>query len=126
MIETVFAGGLQALNGVAVRASSFMLASGGWSGFKTSLQNFFQNGLGGKNGGAAGIGIAILVIGIVAAVISFAMHHFNPQSRMPQWYICLVIGIAGALIMDGVGTSNTGLMGFLHKCAQWVRSVLGV
>lgn len=124
MIETVFAGGLQALNGAAVRASSFMLASGGWSGFKTSLQNFFQKGLGGD--GAAGIGIAILVIGIVAAVISFAMHHFNPQSRMPQWYICLVIGIAGALVMDGVGDGNTGLMGFLHKCAQWVRSVLGV
>lgn len=124
MIETVFAGGLQALNGAAVHASSFMLASGGWSGFKTSLQKFFQKGLGGD--GAAGIGIAILVIGIVAAVISFAMHHFNPQSRMPQWYICLVIGIAGALIMDGVGDGNTGLMGFLHKCAKWIRSVLGV
>lgn len=76
----------------------FMSAS--WSGFKTSMSNFFEHGLGGP--GMEGIGIAIAVIGVVAACISFIVHKFNPQSRMPGWIMCLVIGLVGALAMGGV------------------------
>lgn len=76
----------------------FMSAS--WNGFKNSMQNFFEHGLGGP--GMEGVGIAVAVIGVVAAVISFIVHRFNPQSRMPGWIMCLVIGLVGSFAMSGV------------------------
>lgn len=76
------------------------LMSSSWSGFKSSMKSFFETGLGGP--GMEGIGIAIAVIGVVAAAISFIVHKFNPQSRMPGWIMCLVIGLVGALAMGGV------------------------
>lgn len=71
-----------------------------WNQFKTSMTNFFEHGLGGP--GMEGIGIAIAVIGVVCACISFIVHKFNPQSRMPGWVMCLVIGLVGAIAMGGV------------------------
>lgn len=79
-------------------ATPFMNAS--WEGFKRSMTEFFEHGLGGP--GMEGIGIAIAVLGVVAAAISFIVHKFNPQSRMPGWIMCLVIGLVGALAMGGV------------------------
>ena len=79
-------------------ATPFMNAS--WDGFKNSMTEFFEHGLGGP--GMEGIGIAIAVLGVVAAAISFILHKFNPQSRMPGWIMCLVIGLVGALAMGGV------------------------
>lgn len=76
------------------------LMDASWSGFKQSMSSFFEHGLGGA--GMEGIGIAIAVIGVVAACISFIVHKFNPQSRMPGWITCLVIGLVGALAMGGV------------------------
>ena len=76
------------------------LLTSSWNGFKTSMTSFFENGLGGP--GMEGIGIAIAVIGVFAAAISFAVHKFNPQSRMPGWIMCLSIGLVGALAMGGV------------------------
>ena len=40
-----------------------------WDGFKQSMTEFFKHGLGGS--GMEGIGMAIAVIGVVAAAISF-------------------------------------------------------
>ena len=82
----------------AVNRAPFMDAS--WDGFKNSMTEFFEHGLGGP--GMEGIGIAIAVIGVVAAAISFIVHKFNPQSRMPGWITCLIIGLVGALAMGGV------------------------
>lgn len=82
----------------AVNRAPFMDAS--WDGFKNSMTQFFEHGLGGP--GMEGIGIAIAVIGVVAAAISFIVHKFNPQSRMPGWITCLIIGLVGALAMGGV------------------------
>lgn len=82
----------------AANRAPFMDAS--WDGFKNSMTEFFEHGLGGP--GMEGIGIAIAVIGVVAAAISFIVHKFNPQSRMPGWIMCLVIGLVGALAMGGV------------------------
>lgn len=82
----------------AVNRAPFMDAS--WDGFKNSMTQFFEHGLGGP--GMEGVGIAIAVIGVVAAAISFIVHKFNPQSRMPGWIMCLVIGLVGALAMGGV------------------------
>ena len=49
-----------------------------------------------------GVGIAVAVIGVVAAVISFILHRFNPQSRMPGPIMCLLVGLVGAFAMSGV------------------------
>lgn len=90
---------LIALIGVnLVTKAPFMSAS--WDGFKNSMTQFFEHGLGGP--GMEGVGIAIAVIGVVAAAISFIVHRFNPQSRMPGWIMCLVIGLVGAIAMGGV------------------------
>ena len=74
--------------------------SGGFSDFSTQMTEFFKNGLGGD--GAEGFGIAILVIGFIMAGISFAVHKFNPQSKLPGWITCLVIGVVGAILMGGI------------------------
>lgn len=77
------------------------LMTSSWATFKNSMKNFFESGLGGP--GMEGIGIAIAVIGVVCAAISFVVHKFNPQSRMPGWVMCLTIGLVGAIAMGGVG-----------------------
>lgn len=76
-------------------------ASGGWANFKTAMTNFFYNGLGGD--GAKAIGMVIAVIGVLVAAISFVMHKMNPQSRMPSWFVCLIIALIGTLLFSGVG-----------------------
>lgn len=81
-----------------VAKAPFMSAS--WDGFKNSMQQFFEHGLGGP--GMEGVGIAVAVIGVVAAVISFILHRFNPQSRMPGPVMCLLVGLVGAFAMSGV------------------------
>lgn len=75
-----------------------------WSGFKNSMVEFFENGLGGADGGMGGVGIVLVVIGVISAGISFAVHKFNPQSRMPGWITCLAVGLIGALVMGGIST----------------------
>lgn len=103
-----------------INADSFMLAAKGWSGFREGFDNMFKNGLG--KDGAQGIGWAVLTIGIVFAVVSFAMHHFNPQSRMPSWGVCLTIAIAGALIITGIGKPAKWLI----SVKNWIYSLVGV
>lgn len=96
------------------------LAGGGWEGFKTGLTNFFQDGLGGS--GAQGLGIAVMVIGIVVAVISFVVHKFNPQSRMPSWIMCLVIGVAGSVLTSGMSRP----IALFNMVRDWVYSLIGI
>ena len=81
-----------------VAKAPFMSAS--WDGFKNSMQQFFEHGLGGP--GMEGVGIAVAVVGVVAAVISFILHRFKPQSRMPGPIMCLLVGLVGAFAMSGV------------------------
>lgn len=97
-----------------------LLASGGWTTFKNGMTEFFQNGLGGE--GAQGLGVAIMVIGVVAAVISFVMHHFNPQSRMPSWIICLIIGVAGSLLTAGMSKP----IALFNRARDWIMSLFGL
>lgn len=89
--------------------SFYLLTAGGggdfWNQMENGLTGFFQNGLGGP--GAKGIGIVILVLGFVCAGISFAMHKFNPQTKMPGWITCLIIGVFGAILMGGVNEPMT-------------------
>ncbi len=101
-------------------AGSTFLAGGGWEGFKTTMTDFFQNGLG--NSGFQGIGIAVMVVGFMMAVISFAMHHFNPQSRMPSWIICLIIGVAGSFLTFGM-SKPIQIFGMVR---DWIMSLFGL
>lgn len=100
---------MAASHGAAVMTS-------GWTGFKTSMTEFFYNGLGGE--GTQAIGIVIAVIGIVLAAVSFVLHKMNPQSRMPGWFTCLIVALIGTLLFSGVAP--------VLKIVQWFRdTVLG-
>lgn len=90
----------------------------GWGSFKQTLDNFFQTGLGGD--GAKGIGGAIVVIGIICAIVSFALHHFNPQSRFPGWFMCLVVAIVGSLLLTGIKTPMT----IIGNIRDWLVSTV--
>ena len=80
---------------------TLLVNASSWDGFKQSMTDFFQNGLGGP--GAAGLGIAIASIGVVMSVVSFVVHKYNPQSRMPGPVINLLIGLFGTVLISGVG-----------------------
>ena len=100
--------------------TSTLLAAGGWDTFKNGMTSFFKTGLGGS--GAQGLGVAIMVIGVVTAVLSFVMHHFNPQSRMPSWIICLISGVAGSLLTAGMEKP----IELFDRARTWVMSLFGV
>lgn len=100
-------------------AQEFLFGAG-WSAFRAKAEEYFRHGLGGD--GAVGIGIAIAVIGIVCAVISFVVHKFNPQSRMPGWITCLIIGIAGAMLMGGVEKP----IAYLTQVKDWIFDLLDI
>lgn len=96
------------------------LAGGGWEGFQKGLNDFFLTGLGGA--GAQGLGIAVMVIGIVVAVISFVVHKFNPQSRMPSWIACLIIGVAGSVLTSGMSRP----IALFNLVREWIFSLIGI
>ena len=96
------------------------LAAGGWEGFSKGLNDFFLTGLGGA--GAQGLGVAVMVIGVDVAVISFVVHKFNPQSRMPSWIICLLIGVAGSVLTSGMSRP----IALFDMVRDWVYSLLGL
>lgn len=91
-----------------------------WDAFLNSMKSFFETGLGGP--GFQGVGIAIAAIGLIAAGISFAVHKFNPQSRMPGWITCLAIGLVGAMLMGGIA----GPLGALENARDLVFGWFGV
>ena len=95
-----------------------------WAAFKANMTSFIQDGIGGD--GMKGIGIVIAGVGIIAAGISFVVHKFNPQSRMPGWITCLVVGLVGALLMNGIGTEKTGLLGVLMQARNQINGWFGI
>lgn len=90
----------------------------GWGKFKSNMVNFFQKGLGGD--GATGIGTAILVTGIVLAIVSFVWHHMNPQSRFPGAGKFLVAAILGSLLVMGIQTP----MNIIGDIRDWLISLV--
>ena len=97
-------------------------AGGGdiWTNVQNGLEGFFKNGLGGP--GAKGFGIAILVIGFVFAGISFAVHKFNPQSKLPGWVSCLVVAVVGSILMGGID----GPMTLFNQARDTLYGWLGI
>lgn len=85
---------------IVMNHSVLMNSGGGWSRFKGEMESFFKYGLGGP--GMQGVGIAIMVIGIVMAVVSFVVHRINPQSRMPGPLVSLFIAVVGSVLMSGI------------------------
>lgn len=82
-----------------IKASPILMNSG-FDRFRGTMDKFWRQGLGGP--GAQGIGIAILVGGIMLAIISFVVHKINPQSRMPGPIVSIVIAIGGSILMTGM------------------------
>ena len=85
---------------VWIAMNQSILMTSGWSRFQGEMDKFFKEGLGGP--GMQGVGIAIMVIGIVMAVVSFVVHKINPQSRMPGPLISIMIAIVGSILMSGI------------------------
>ena len=92
----------------------------GWESVGQGLTSFFKDGLGGP--GAQGISIAIMVAGVIGAVIAFFMHKFNPRTSMPGPIVCLLVGVGGAMIFGGVERP----INWFKSAADWIYSVLGV
>lgn len=92
--------GILASVSIWIAMNQSILMSSGWTKFQGEMEKFFKNGLGGP--GMQGVGIAIMVIGIVLAVVSFVVHKVNPQSRMPGPLISIVIAIVGSVLMSGI------------------------
>lgn len=95
-----------------------LFLTAGWEGFKNSLTQFFEHGLGGP--GMEGVGIAVAVIGLASAIVSFVVHKFNPQSRMPGWVTCLIVGLFGAIAMGGVSKPLQLLKAARDVLFSWV------
>jgi hypothetical protein len=91
-----------------------------WSNLRTGLEGFFKNGLGGD--GAQGIGIMILVIGFVMAVVSFFVHKFSQRSQLPMWWQCLLVAVAGSILMGGI----EGPMKLFEMARDTLYSWLGI
>lgn len=91
-----------------------------WSNLRTGLEGFFKNGLGGD--GAQGIGIMILVIGFVMAVVSFFVHKFSQRSQLPTWWQCLLVAVAGSILMGGI----EGPMQLFEMARNTLYSWLGI
>ena len=53
-------------------------------------------------GAIGAFAVMMIMMNVVAAVISFILHRFNPQSRMPGPIMCLLVGLVGAFAMSGV------------------------
>lgn len=90
----------------------------GWKAFKDKMVDFFQTGLGGD--GAKGIGIAIVVVGVICAILSFVFHHFNPQSRFPGALKCIIAAILGSLLISGIQTP----MNIIGNIRDWLVSTV--
>lgn len=98
-LKLTFAGILASAS-VWIAMNHSILMSSGWSRFQGEMETFFKEGLGGP--GMQGVGIAIMVIGIVMAVVSFVVHKINPQSRMPGPLISITIAVVGSILMSGI------------------------
>lgn len=85
---------------IAVANSSAVTMAGGWDAFGKNVSDWFETGLGGP--GLQGVGTAIAIIGIVAAILSFVLHKFNPQSRFPGWFTCIMVAVVGSIAMTGL------------------------
>ena len=91
-----------------------------WSNLKTGLEGFFKTGLGGD--GAQGIGITILVIGFIMSVVSFFVHKFSQRSQLPTWWQCLLVAVAGSILMGGI----EGPMQLFEMARNTLYSWLGI
>ena len=91
-----------------------------WSNLRTGLEGFFKTGLGGD--GAQGIGITILVIGFIMSVVSFFVHKFSQRSQLPTWWQCLLIAVAGSILMGGI----EGPMQLFEMARNTLYSWLGI
>ena len=89
-----------------------------WSNLRTGLEGFFKTG----GDGAQGIGITILVIGFIMSVVSFFVHKFSQRSQLPTWWQCLLVAVAGSILMGGI----EGPMQLFEMARNTLYSWLGI
>lgn len=118
-LKLTFAGILASVS-VWIAMNHSILMSSGWERFQGEMEKFFKEGLGGP--GMQGVGIAIMVIGIVMAVVSFVVHKINPQSRMPGPLISITIAIVGSILMSGIQRP----LDFIAKIRDILFSWIGI
>ena len=71
----------------------------GWDHFNEQINLFFNEG---ASGAFEPIGYGLMILGFIGAGISFAVHKFNPQSRMPGWFSLLLVGLFGMFVSRGI------------------------
>ena len=118
-LKLTFAGILASVS-VWIAMNHSILMTSGWSRFQGEMEKFFKEGLGGP--GMQGVGIAIMVIGIVLAVVSFVVHKINPQSRMPGPLVSIMIAIVGSVLMSGIQKP----LDYIEKIRDILFSWLGI
>ena len=84
---------------VQVWALSAMNTLAGWDHFNRQINAFFNTG---ASGAFEPIGYGLMILGFIGAGVSFAIHKFNPQSRMPGWFSLLLVGLFGVFVSRGI------------------------
>lgn len=91
----------------------------GWDHFNEQINLFFNEG---ASGAFRPIGYGLMILGFIGAGISFAMHKFNPQSRMPGWFSLLMVGLFGMFVSRGINDVVT----IFDTVREFIWTVLGL
>lgn len=91
----------------------------GWDHFNTQINEFFNKG---ASGAFEPIGYGLMILGFIGAGISFAVHKFNPQSRMPGWFSLMLVGLFGMFVSRGIQDVVT----IFDTVRQFIWNVLGL
>ena len=100
-------------------ALSAIHALGGWDHFNSQINTFFNEG---ASGAFEPIGYGLMILGFIGAGVSFAIHKFNPQSRMPGWFSLLLVGLFGMFVSRGIGDVVT----IFDTIREFLWNVLGL
>lgn len=96
-----------------------LTALSGWNHFNQQINNFFNTG---ASGAFEPIGYGLMILGFIGAGISFAVHKFNPQSRMPGWFSLLLVGLFGMFVSRGISDVVT----IFDTVREFIWNVLGL
>lgn len=99
-MEVAILGVLSSLSFFIATSTPGMVMSNakGFSAFKSGAESFFEVGLGGD--GLAGLGTAMIFIGIFGAGSMFLWHKLNQQSPLPRPGTMAAIAVAGVMVQE--------------------------
>jgi len=100
-------------------ALSALTTLSGWAHFNSQINAFFNTG---ASGAFEPIGYGLMILGFIGAGVSFAIHKFNPQSRMPGWFSLLLVGLFGMFVSRGIQDVVT----IFETIHQFIWNVIGL